>query len=194
MDKANRLNNVPDCDYDNCFYSDYINHNISEICSLNGTISLHYEKKTFKKGRDGKKELANIEVKDFPFKMASEKELMRMRISGKKLFILYKRGCRFYAEIPDISFGAFSNIAKTECIYESHCCDRLLPMPTEQGGCDKVYDLPLERYISKNYSFSELLQIAKRIDKYPFITEGYETCNIPAPVFVVLKCSKCTLN
>lgn len=192
MDMAAK-ENTTNFELEDTGFDGVVNPNVTEKCTLNGTISLHYEKCTFAYENHQKK-LVSIEKKDFPFSKASEKELMQMRLDGKPLFILYKRGCRFYTEIPDISFGAFSDIAKTECVYGNACCNWLLPMPTEKGGCDKVYDLPLEIYTSKNYTFSELMRFAKRIDKYPFITAGYETCNIHAPVFVVLECKNCTLN
>ena len=192
MDMATRENFI-NFEPEDTSSEEVVNPNVTEKCTLNGTISLHYEKCTFAYENHQKK-LVSIEKKDFPFSKASETELMQMRLDGKPLFILYKRGCRFYTEIPDISFGAFSGIAKTECVYGEACCNWLLPMPTEKGGCDKVYDLPLERYTSMNYTLSELMRFAKRIDKYHFITAGYETCNIHAPVFVVLECKNCTLN
>lgn len=173
--------------------TNFANPNVKERCTLNGTISLHYEKRVYS-FENHRRKLVNVEKKDFPFQIASEEELMKMRIDGKKLFILYKKGFRFYAEIPEISFGAFSSIGKTVCTFGNECCQHLLPIPTNLGGCDKVYDLPLGRYLALDYTFKELFEFGKRIDKYPFITEGFETCNIPIPVFVVLKCKNCTLD
>lgn len=172
--------------------NNFVNPNIKERCTLNGTISLHYEKLYY--AYDHIKKLVKVEKKDFPFQLASEGELMEMRVSGKKLFILYKKGYRFYTEIPEISFGAFVSVGKNLCSFGNGCCKYLLPMPTSCGGCDKVYDLPLSKYLGHGYTAAEQFEFGKRIDKYSFITAGFEVCNIAIPVFVVFECKNCKYN
>lgn len=165
----------------------------TESCKLNGTISLIYEKKFYSR-KNGKSQLLKVETTNFPFQIVSEKELMKRRIEGKPIFVLYKKGFRFYTEIPKLSFSALHSIAKTKCTKNTDCCERLLPMPTDIGGCDKVFDLNLDRYSSDEYTLQELLVLAKRIDKYPFITAGFETYNTTYPLFVVMECRNCTLK
>lgn len=93
------------------------------------------------------------------------------RKKGISSFVLKVDGKLYYSEIPNnISFVSSNILGTHKCALAGHECRRLSAASDEKGGCQKV----------RNCS--------NRIERYPWITAGYETFNTSHDSFVVVKC------
>lgn len=120
------------------------------------------------------KDEVDIIVKPLEFKLVEVTEawIAQRRKTTIPTFILKTEG-RFYAtEIPkDMSFVASGLLGgRHKCAVAGNECGRLSAAKDEKGGCAKV----------RNKSIG--------IEKYPWITQGYETINTITNSFFVAEC------
>lgn len=132
-------------------------------------------KKTPKMGNrlnERKKLGERVEEKTFPLREINLEELAELRKTKKPSFVLKEDGRYYYAEIsPYMTFIASSFLGKHKCATAEKVCNLLSAAPDEEGGCEKV----------RNRSAN--------IEKYPWITKGYETFGMDGrDTFVVLEC------
>lgn len=127
----------------------------------------------------------------FYLKMISKEELLTKRLSKKPGFV-YKIGDFFFytdlpkAVTPSDSFANSKHICSAQGV---PCCTHLSAKADEEGGCAKVRDIPMEFYqIEYPEKLLSYVKDSNRIEKYDFITEGYETFNTSNNIFVVLDC------
>lgn len=105
----------------------------------------------------------------FPLLKVDVKDLPSLRKNGKPGFILKENGQYYYAEITE-RFSVFSiNIIGPHLCACN--CARMRALPDSCGGCAKVRNRSKEG-----------------IEKYPWITVGYETYNCKNEAFVVIAC------
>lgn len=104
-----------------------------------------------------------------PITLEELKEVRRKRIPG---FILKVDEDLFFAETDYfLCFAERSIFVKHLCANSKGvCCNRLSAKSDKHGGCEKV----------RNKSCF--------IEKYPWITLGYETINVHTPQFLVCRC------
>lgn len=119
-----------------------------------------------------RKQLKEV-VEHMPFNLVevTSEELAGYRRSGISSFVLKVDGKLYYSKIPNnISFVSSNILVAHSCATAGKECQRLSAASDEQGGCAKVRDR------------------SKRIEKYPWITTGYETFNTKHDSFVVVNC------
>lgn len=98
-------------------------------------------------------------------------ELADYRKKGIPSFVLKMDGKLFHATIPTkLRFESAKFLGSHMCSSMNHECRRLSAASDDDGGCEKV----------RNY--------ACNIEKYPWITLGYETFNTELDVFKVGRC------
>lgn len=109
--------------------------------------------------------------KDFQLKEVSSEELVTYRKSGVPGFVL-KLGDKFYYTelMADISLFALNILGQHKCVCGETVCKRLSALSDEEGGCAKVRD----------FSYG--------IERYEWITKGYETFGTKHDMFVVVEC------
>lgn len=101
----------------------------------------------------------------------TSEELAGYRNSGISSFVLKVDGKLYYSEIPaNLNFGDTTILGAHKCAVIGHECHRLSAASDDQGGCAKIRN---------DSSF---------IEKYPWITTGYETFNTKHDSFVVVNC------
>ena len=104
------------------------------------------------------------------FEVTSE-ELAGYRRSEDPAFVLKVDGKLYYSIIPDnMSFLMSPILGNHQCSSLGCSCRRISAAPDEAGGCAKVRDY------------------AQCIERYPWITTGYETFNTRHDSFVVVNC------
>lgn len=112
-----------------------------------------------------------VEPLNFPLIEVSSEALADYRKKGIPSFVLKTDGKLYYSAIPDnISFVSSTILGAHQCAIAGKECRRLSAASDEDGGCEKV----------RNYS--------KYIERYSWITTGYETFNTKQDSFVVAKC------
>ena len=112
-----------------------------------------------------------VEPLVFPLTEVTPKSLAAYRKKGIPSFVLKVDGKLYYTEIPDnISFVSSTILGAHQCAVAGHECHRLSAATDENGGCQKVRDR------------------SKIIERYPWITSGYETFNTKHDSFVVANC------
>lgn len=114
--------------------------------------------------------LINIEKKEiakFKLKKIKEDEIKNLRANGIPGFILKEKGNYYYTEINNNSKFLSSTLLGTHICTN---CKHLSAFPDELGGCARIRN---------NCS---------NIEKFDFITLGYETFNVLQECFVVIKC------
>lgn len=119
------------------------------------------------------KTLVNEETEEVVFYLeeVTLRELANLRKGKAGGFVLKNEGRYFYAEIPKhMNFVDAKILGSHKCADAEHVCQRLTPLADEEGGCAKV----------RGY--------AKYIERYPFITKGYETFNMSHNTFLVAHC------
>ena len=104
-------------------------------------------------------------------KIISIMQLEEYRNSDIPGFVLKDKETYYYTELRNFGVDMDDIVGKHKCSYGKCCCKHLSAAPDAEGGCAKV------RGLSNN------------IEKYDFITLGYETFNTTHDVFTVLKCS-----
>lgn len=113
----------------------------------------------------------NVKELSFEFKEVTPEQLADYRKKGRPSFVLKKAGKLYYTEIPrDISFVGSKIVGRHMCAIAGKECRRLLAARDEEGGCAKVRNK------------------ATYIERYPWITDGYETFNTNKDSFVVGNC------
>lgn len=113
-----------------------------------------------------------VEPMEFQLKEITREELIKYRREGISSFLLKLDGKLYYTSIPDnISFVSSTILGPHKCALAGHECNRLSAASDEDGGCAKVRDR------------------AKCIERYPWITTGYETFCTKHDSFVVVECS-----
>ena len=108
-----------------------------------------------------------VEPMSFDLVEVTPEELAVYRRSGISSFVLKVDGKLYYASIPDNISFVFSDILGA---HRCSACNRLSAASYEQGGCAKVRDR------------------SQCIERYPWITTGYETFNTKHDSFVVGNC------
>lgn len=129
--------------------------------------------KTNKPSRLVAKKQVNMvaEAMSFDLVEVTPEELAVYRKSGISSFVLKVDGKLYYSSIPDnISFVSSTILGAHQCAVIGHECNRLSAASDEQGGCAKVRDR------------------SQRIERYPWVTTGYETFNTKHDSFVVVNC------
>ena len=109
----------------------------------------------------------------YPLSPVTAKEVADLRMSGASCFVLKLNGQLYYASIPNyMGFIPASLLGGPhKCAAAGKECLRLSAASDEYGGCEKVRNL------------------ARFIDRYPWITNGFETFNTKHDCFVVGCCS-----
>lgn len=106
--------------------------------------------------------------RSFSLTPVTELELLQLRKNHVPSLVL-KIGENLYH--TELKKGMTVSITPCHCCNDpNHDCKRLLALPFEEGGCQKV-----EKF-------------ARRIENYPFITIGYETFWTQHNVLVVIEC------
>ncbi len=112
-----------------------------------------------------------VEPLSFPLIEVSPEALADYRKKGVSSFVLKVDGKLYYSAIPDnISFMSSAILGAHQCAVAGHECHRLSAASDEEGGCEKVRN-------RSNY-----------IERYPWITTGYETFNTKHDSFIVVNC------
>ncbi|MBR2725782.1 hypothetical protein IKE87_00725 [Candidatus Saccharibacteria bacterium] len=116
-----------------------------------------------------------LESEDYPLHEVLPETVRIIRDSGQPGFVLKKDGKLFCTTHPHVRrFQARLDGIKTngihKCSEKDMICRRLSALSDAEGGCAKIRD--------EDFA----------IEKYPFITEGYEFFNINQNCFVVLGC------
>ncbi len=113
----------------------------------------------------------SVETLTFDLVEVTPKELAIYRKKGIPSFVLKVDANLYYGIIPaGLSFVGCDILGPHRCAAIGQECNRLSPASDEEGGCAKV----------RNH--------AKYIERYPWITSGYETFNTKHDFFVVAKC------
>lgn len=139
------------------------------------------------------KELSKTE-EFFPFSPITPEELLVKRVNGEH-GICYKKGNKlFYGNLPD-NFNLMLNNSLGLGPHLCATCQRLSPSSDCNGGCakvrDRIFSITLLHYRNNRLALLK----SKRIEKYPFIEEGYEGIDINSKkestlVLSVTKCSQ----
>ena len=152
---------------------------------LNGTEQLHFE--LCLKTNSGVK----IVTKDLRLRKVTEDELFELRASGKPGFVLKYDYSYFYSQIPDFLRFYFESLGDHLCSNERCSCSRLSAASDCNGGCAKVRDRVIQAY---NKPFTSALKASQRIEKYDFISHGFESFNTVQDSLVVLECTQFRLD
>lgn len=108
--------------------------------------------------------------------------LFEARASGEPGFVLKCGSALYYTQISKKArFFSTSNLGTHLC----GRCKKMSALSDCQGGCRKVRDVSI---VYANSSNKALLRRSKRIEKYKFITLGFESFNTTQDAFIVLKC------
>ena len=144
----------------------------AEEVTKNTVVLYKKDPKKGKKFVERRKLDEQVEAKTFPLREVSLEELSELRKTKKPSFVLKEDGRYYYAEIsPFMTFIASSFLGEHKCAAAGKVCNRLAAAQDEQGGCAKVRAR------------------STHIEKYPFITKGYETFGTEGrDTFVVLEC------
>lgn len=111
-------------------------------------------------------------LRSFELFEVEPESLLVYRKNGIPSFVLKIDGKFFYAAIPnDLNFVSSALLGTHMCAAAGNECRRLSAASDEQGGCEKVRN-------RSNY-----------IERYDFITTGYETFNTKRDSFVVINCT-----
>ena len=111
-----------------------------------------------------------LSIRNFPLRKVSSFELWNIRHNLDEAGIVFKlNGQLWYSKIPrDLNFLSAPTIGGTHLCGN---CSRFLK-------CKKVFDLQLNS--AKDYAkdFESALADSNRIEKYPFVKNGYESFNV----------------
>ncbi len=108
----------------------------------------------------------------YPLAEVTIDQIKTLRRTEIPSFLLKENGKYYYAKIPsNMNLTSSCLLGRHQCSCPSHVCAHLSAATDEEGGCVKVRDLE------------------KEIERYPFISCGYETFNCKHNCFVVLSCN-----
>lgn len=159
------------------------NYKISSTVTFYGTDSLHITQTTSYFNGTTKSYMETVE-KDFPMQQITEAELLRYRLYGKPGFVLKSNDNYYYTEIPkDLRFIACNTLLGGHCCRN---CRRLSAASDADGGCEKVRNASILYY--KEYSNRKAIELSQRIEKYDFITFGFESFNTLHDALIVIEC------
>lgn len=144
---------------------------VSRTIILDGVVALNvvecYTKYLIINSRQKKPIERKEECYRYELTEISVTDLISKRKSGLPMFLLKQDGKYFYTEIPnDISFLASDILGSHLC----GNCARMSPATDAGGGCAKVRNR------------------VGRIERYPWITLGYETINTNVKSMVICNC------
>ena len=116
-------------------------------------------------------EKLKIEKVTYPLVEVSSDEIDEYRKKRISFLVLKVQGKYYFTEIPkNMNFLSANILGMHMCAKIGHECKRLSAASDENGGCQKIRD------------------INEHINKYPWITDGFETYNTVVTVFKVAKC------
>lgn len=118
--------------------------------------------------------------KQLTFRNVTEKELLQLRASGNPGFVYKLKNILFYTEI-DPAYR-FVNSLANGCEHKCNNCHLV------STGCPKVADLGFSKYEMMGQTPMQALISSKRIEKYPFIEEGFEAFNIAQETLFIINC------
>ncbi len=122
---------------------------------------------------------------EYPLEEIAEKDIVRLRMSGKPVFLLKLDGKYYRAFISKhLHLLAHDLIGDHMCKY----CDKAIATSDECGGCQKVRDREFNECISQDVTKRKAMQDSKRIEKYSFIKAGYESFGVNQETFMVAEC------
>ena len=111
-------------------------------------------------------------VMKYPLAEITLEQIKELRKTDIPSFLLKEDGKYYFAKIPKQLNFTSSNLMGMHCCANSlNTCHHLSAASDEDGGCAKV----------RGFS--------RGIERYPWITMGYETFNVCHGCFVVLKCN-----
>lgn len=112
-----------------------------------------------------------VEPVYFELVEVAKEDLVDRRRKKVPSFVLKMDGKFYYTSIPnEMNLVSSGILGRHKCAAIGHECHRLSAASDEQGGCAKVRDR------------------SRCIERYPWITSGYETFNTKHDAFVVLSC------
>ena len=144
----------------------------TEYRTISETINIiNLEGKVIKKiTKNEKKEI--LSVQRFDLKQITRQQLLEFRKKRIPSFVLKKDGQFFHTRIdPELSFLSSNLLGYHMCAMMTNCCTHLSAASDEEGGCAKVRNM------------------ARYIERYPWITLGYETFSTKCDSFMVAKCN-----
>lgn len=110
--------------------------------------------------------------RSFTLKEVSDEELKAYRNSGTPGFVLKMDEKMYYARIPvNLNLVTANLLGSHMCAHSKTVCKRLSALSDEEGGCAKVRECSC------------------CIERYDWITRGYETFGTKKDVFVVISCN-----
>lgn len=152
--------------------------------------------------------LESVTEKDFSLREVSKEELFQLRVSKLPGFVIKVDDSYYYTELStDLRVEDYTAIAQS--ILGVHCCSKGTSeckhlSASQNGGCPKVQDCSIRYYLkyknadkfanefsneSDDEAYKSAVRLSKRIEKYNFITLGYEGFNIPNDFLVVIHCN-----
>jgi len=123
--------------------------------------------------RAATKQLIEEKVENLEFALTeiTTEELKEYRINKVPSFLLKVDGKLYYSKMPeDINLFSCNLLGDHLCSHGNVTCKRLSAASDQDGGCAKVRSR------------------STKIEKYPWITTGYETFNTEHDSFIVIHC------
>lgn len=120
-----------------------------------------------------------------PLKRIDEAELLKMRKHTQRGFVLKVGHKLYFTVLPPEAKFLFQKI------FSQHLCStcaRCYARPYCDGGCEKVMETDFNWYGEHIGTIMENIKWSKRIEKYPFIQQGFQTFNIDEQDFFVGSC------
>lgn len=104
-------------------------------------------------------------------KQSTEEEIIKLRLTRQPGFVIRDKNGKLYcAPIPNCTLVPKDPALMVHmCRNCGKCCQ-----------CDKVRDNSFEAYLSEGQKTASAMELSKRIEKYPFITLGYQVFNAAA--------------
>ena len=119
-------------------------------------------------------------------KVATERELILARSNEEPIFIFKKDGLSYYIRLEDKHLKLWPSYYENKM---THLCDQCCNCYA--GRCPKVSDHFFEGIYREGITeYTQTIIDAKRIEKYPFITEGCELYGTDKDYFICSKCER----
>ena len=131
-----------------------------------------------------------IDENVYPLREVTPEELLSLRISRVPGFVFKTSGTFYYTEIPhDLNCAGIIKIGEHLCAD----CARCHANSDQEGGCRKVRNLFVNPDNVPIDILPRVISASKRIEKYQFITCGYQSFNTESSLetFVVMICNDC---
>ena len=160
---------------------------LKTAATLHGTSKLSVILRTFQKETNV---VLEEHEKEYPLRELSIEELFEIRVEHQAGFVL-KMNCHYYyTPIPkELKLVSLNILGTHLCANSTNTCQFFSSKPLCDGGCAKVRDAEVRDFLSLGIKQLEVVNLSKRIEKYDFITVGYETFNTDINCFVVVECS-----